>query len=62
MQITDKACLSRGTAGIRGKCLIINLPGSLRAAEENFLSVLNPVIHGIEMLNTADADCAGHYK
>ena len=59
MQITPKACLSRGTAGIRGRTLIINLPGSKKAAEENILSVLDPVRHGLEMLlGEGSADCA----
>ena len=59
MQITPKACLSRGTAGIRGRTLIINLPGSKKAAEENILAVLDPVGHGLEMLlGEGSADCA----
>lgn len=59
MQITPKACLSRGTAGIRGRTLIINLPGSKKAAEENILAVLDPVRHGLEMLlGEGSADCA----
>ena len=59
MQITPKACLSRGTAGIRGRTLIINLPGSKKAAEENILAVLDPVRHGLVMLlGEGSADCA----
>ncbi len=37
------AMLSRGTAGIRGTTLIVNLPGSARGAREN-LSVLLPIL------------------
>lgn len=59
MRITPKGCLSRSVAGIRGRSLIINLPGSKKAAEENLLAVLDPVIHGLEILaGEGSADCA----
>ena len=59
MQITPKACLSRSVAGIRNRTLIINLPGSKKAAEENILAVIDPVMHGLEMLlGEGSADCA----
>ena len=59
MQITPKACLSRSVAGIRNRTLIINLPGSKKAAEENILAVIDPVVHGLEMLlGEGSADCA----
>ena len=59
MTITPKACLSRSVAGIRGRTLIINLPGSKKAAQENILSVIDPVRHGLEMLlGEGSADCA----
>ena len=58
MKITPKGCLSREMAGIRGKTLIINLPGSEKAARENLAAVLKPVRHGIDMLYSAgSADC-----
>ena len=58
MKITPKACLSRSVAGIRGRSLIINLPGSKKASEENILAVLDPVAHGLEMLlGEGSADC-----
>lgn len=50
MKITPYGCLSRGTAGIRGRSLIVNLPGSEKAAKENLLSVLYPIRHGLKML------------
>lgn len=60
MRITPHGCLSRGTAGLRGKSLIINLPGSRKAAVENLSVVLKPVRHGIEMLlSEGSSDCAG---
>lgn len=60
MRITPKGCLSRSTAGIRGRSLIINLPGSKKAAEENILAVLSPVTHGLDMLySEGSANCGG---
>lgn len=59
MRITPKGCLSRSAAGIRGRTLIINLPGSKKAAQENILAVLDPVEHGLDMLySEGSADCA----
>lgn len=50
MERTPRACLSRGTAGIRGRSLIVNLPGSPRAAVENLQAVLEPIGHGLYIL------------
>ena len=62
MKITPRACLSREIAGIRGRCLIINLPGSPKASTENFGAVIGPVRHGIQMLRSeGSADCAPRY-
>lgn len=59
MRITPKGCLSRSVAGIRGRSLIINLPGSRKAAEENLMAVIDPIRHGIEILaGEGSADCA----
>ncbi len=59
MKITPHGCLSRETAGIRGRTLIINLPGSKKASTENFGAVIKPVRHGVEMLRSSgSADCA----
>lgn len=59
MRITSRACLSRAAAGIRGRTLIVNLPGSEKAARENLLAVLDPIRHGVDMLLSAgSADCA----
>ena len=63
MRITPRGCLSRATAGIRGRTLIINLPGSKKAAQENLLAVIDPVCHGLEMLlGEGSADCAAPEK
>lgn len=59
LRITPRGCLSRSAAGIRGKTLIVNLPGSERAAKENLLAVLDAVGHGVDMLRSSgSADCA----
>ena len=58
MKITPRAMLSRAVAGIRGRSLIVNLPGSPRAALENLEPVLPAVEHGLKMLRAdAPADC-----
>ncbi len=60
MRITPRGCLSRSVAGIRRDSLIINLPGSKKAAQENILAVLDAVEHGLQMLQSAgSADCGG---
>ena len=58
MQVTDRAMLSRAQAGIRKGTLIINLPGSPKAARENLEAVLPALSHGLEMLSGRPADCA----
>ena len=59
LQITPRACLSRAVAGIRGRALIVNLPGSKRAALENLQAVLPALGHGLDMLaSEGSADCA----
>ena len=59
LRITPRGCLSRSVAGIRGRSLIINLPGSPKGAGENLQAVLDAVSHGLEMLESAgSADCA----
>ena len=60
MRITPQGCLSRSAAGIRGRSLIVNLPGSRKAAEENILAVIDPIEHGLEMLSgEGSANCGG---
>jgi len=63
MQITPHAMLSRAVAGIRKKTLIINLPGSPKAAVENFLFVLPVLPHAIQLLSESNQAEIGHqYK
>jgi len=59
MRITPRGCLSRAAAGIRGRTLIVNLPGSKKAALENLGAVMDAIGHGMDMLASAgSADCA----
>ena len=58
LQITLRAMLSRAQAGLRGGTLIVNLPGSPKAAKENLEAVLPALSHGLEMLSGKSADCA----
>ena len=54
---TPHAMLSRGVSGIRGATLIVNLPGSERAAVENLQVILPALRHGLEKLRGDPADC-----
>ena len=59
LRITPRGCLSRAAAGIRKRTLIVNLPGSEKAARENLQAVLPALRHGVEMLlSEGSADCA----
>ena len=58
MKVTERAMLTRLAAGIRGRSLIINLPGSPKAAHENFEAVASSLAHGLDMLRGGPADCA----
>lgn len=49
-RITPHAMLSRAVAGIRKRALIVNLPGSAKAAAENLEAILPALPHGIEIL------------
>ncbi|MGQ9693744.1 MAG: MogA/MoaB family molybdenum cofactor biosynthesis protein [Thermodesulfobacteriota bacterium] len=58
MKITPMAMLSRAVSGIRGRSLIINLPGSPVAVREN-LSIILPVLkHALEKIQGDPSDCA----
>lgn len=58
LEITPKAMLSRAIAGIRKKTLIINLPGSPKAAVENLGFVMPALKHGIEIMIGKASECA----
>jgi molybdopterin adenylyltransferase len=50
LEKTPMAMLSRATAGVRGKCLIVNLPGSPKAVRECLEAVLPAIPHGVEII------------
>lgn len=47
---TPMGVLSRGVAGIRGRALIVNLPGSPKAIDECLPGLLGPMAHGVDLL------------
>jgi len=55
---TPRAMLSRAVVGVRGRCLIINLPGSPRAAVESLGAVIEVVPHAVEKIKGSEEDCA----
>jgi len=58
LKITPRAMLSRAEAGLRGKTLIINLPGSEKAAAECLSVVIDVFEHAVEILKGDAGDCA----
>ncbi len=56
------AMLSRAVAGIRGRVLIINLPGSPAGAVENFQVILPALEHAVQLLREDPQAEAGHKK
>ncbi|MEJ2057109.1 MAG: MogA/MoaB family molybdenum cofactor biosynthesis protein, partial [Desulfofustis sp.] len=58
LAITPTAVISRGKAGIRGKSLVINLPGSKKAALENIEVLLPALNHALEKIQGSTKDCA----
>jgi molybdenum cofactor synthesis domain-containing protein len=55
---TPHAMISRAVAGVRGKTLIINLPGSPKGAVENLEAVLPALKHAITKIQGDPAECA----
>ena len=62
MKITPMGMLSRAEAGLRGGTLIVNLPGSEKAARECLNAVIKPIRHGVEVLRGTAHDCAEMHK
>jgi molybdopterin adenylyltransferase len=58
MKVTNRAMLSRATAGLRKQTLVINLPGSPKGAKENLEAVLPALQHALEMLCGKGGECA----
>ncbi len=58
MQITKRAMLSRAKSVIRGKTLIINLPGSPKAVRESLEYILSELQHGLEIMVGTASECS----
>ncbi|HTY21579.1 MAG TPA: MogA/MoaB family molybdenum cofactor biosynthesis protein [Desulfomonilaceae bacterium] len=58
MSKTPHAMISRAVAGVRGKTLIINLPGSPKGAIENLEAVLPALKHAIDKIQGDPSECA----
>lgn len=57
LKVTPRAMLSRGASVIRGRTLIINLPGSPKAVKENLEAVLPSLDHGLAILTGTAGEC-----
>lgn len=57
-KITPHALISRAVVGIRGRTLIINLPGSPRSVRENLAVLLPALPHAIEKIKGDPRECA----
>jgi len=57
LQHTPKAMLSRAVAGIRGRTLIINLPGSVKGVRESLEAILPALDHGLDIIIGSSTEC-----
>jgi molybdopterin adenylyltransferase len=62
LEVTSRAMLSRAVAGIRGRTLIINLPGSPKGVKECLEVVLPALEHGLAILKGEASECATPIK
>ena len=62
LEKTPMASLSRAVAGIRNQSLIINLPGSPKAALENLEAVWPTIGHAVEKIRGGQEDCGGRFS
>ena len=60
--VVPTAMLSRGVVGVRGRTLIVNLPGSERAARENLQVILGVLDHACDQLAGDAADVAALHQ
>ena len=60
LRITPHAMLSRAIAGIRKRSLIVNFPGSPKAATENLAVILPVLSHAVQLLQDDPNSEAGH--
>lgn len=57
-KVTPRAIGSRALAGIAGRCLIVNLPGSPKGVEECLRVILEVIPHTIELIKGEGGECA----
>jgi molybdenum cofactor synthesis domain-containing protein len=57
-KITKRAMLSRAVAGVKGKSLIVNLPGSPKAVKESLSIIIDVIPHAIEKIKGDASECA----
>jgi molybdenum cofactor synthesis domain-containing protein len=62
LSVTPHAMLSRAVAGIRGKTLIVNLPGSPKGALENFRIIAPVLPHAVQLLENDSQAEQGHQR
>lgn len=62
LKTSPRAMLSRAVAGIRGRTLIVNLPGSPRAVTEALGFILASLHHGLQILLGDAGECGGESK
>lgn len=62
LKITDLAVLSRSVCGIKNKTLIINLPGSAKAATECFRIIRNAIPHAVAVLTGQNENVAKTHR
>jgi len=60
LRVTPHGMLSRAVAGIRGRTLIVNMPGSPKAVQEQFDVILPALPHGVRLLREAPQENQRH--
>jgi molybdopterin adenylyltransferase len=58
LKITKRAMLSRAVAGVKGRSLIVNLPGSPKAVKESLSIIIETIPHAIEKIKGDTSECA----
>jgi molybdenum cofactor synthesis domain-containing protein len=61
LAVTAHAMLSRAVCGLRGRTLIVNLPGSPKAVVENLQTILPALPHAVQLLRDAPTSEQGHH-